>query len=150
MAEKLPVQTGGLPIGDKLWKIHQQNEYTHVDRYKEALCFMCFKRKASLATVVDVCTDCIEKRGSLEALLALAGFKPYGLCLKCGKYKFELHVLNVRLCQSCFYKIRQIIKAYNKAGGPKGADPFWKSMRKRFGKDYGILMDPGITRKIPR
>jgi len=147
---KLPVQTGGLPIGDKLWKIHQQNEYTYVDNYKEALCFMCFKRKAVSATIVDMCADCVRKRGGLEGLLAVAGFKPYGLCYKCGKYKFEIHVLNHRICQLCFSRIRKILKAYNMAGGPKGYDPFWKSMRKKFGKDYEILMDHGITRRIPR
>ena len=114
MATKLPVKTGGTALGDKLWKIHQLNEYTHVDNYKEALCFLCFKRKAASATIMDMCKDCIEKRGSTEGLLALAGYKPYGLCYKCGKYKFDLHVLNIRSCQLCFTKIRKILKKYDR------------------------------------
>ena len=53
MATKLNVDKGGLDIGKKLWKKHQDNEYTHVDNYKEAICLNCFKKDAAAATIAD-------------------------------------------------------------------------------------------------
>jgi len=143
LAIKLPVQTGGRFAGNKLWDTHQKNEYTHVDNYKEGVCWFCFKRKVVSAMVMDICKECLEKRGSMEATLAGVGFQPYGLCYKCGRYQFELHRLNLRTCLSCFARVRKFLKAYNLAGGVKGADPFWKHLRKKFGKDYNYLWTGG-------
>lgn len=150
MATKLPVSGIGTYIGKKLWQLHQDNEYTKVDNYKEGYCWFCFKRKAASATIIDICKECVDKRGSMEGTLATAGYKPYGLCYKCGKYKFDIHVLNIRTCQSCFARVRKILRAYNKAGGPKGFDPFWKSLRKSLGKDYNILMSDGVSKRFRR
>ena len=62
----------------KLWEKHQENEYTRVNAYKEALCFGCLSNKASNATVSDICGDCAGKKGR-EALMAVVKVKHYGL-----------------------------------------------------------------------
>ena len=54
MATKLNVDAGS-DIGKKLWKKHQDNEYTHVDNYKEAICLNCFSKDAAAATIADIC-----------------------------------------------------------------------------------------------
>jgi len=150
LATKLPVSGVGTYIGKKLWKIHQDDEYTHVDNYKEGKCWFCFKRNVVSAMVLDICKECVDKRGSMEATLAAAGYKPYGLCSKCGKYKFDIHVLNLRVCISCFSRVRRIFKKYNKEGGVFGSDPFWKSLRKKHGKDFQILMSDGVSKRFRR
>ena len=43
MGTKLNVDPGS-DIGKKLWDIHQKDEYTHVDNYKEAICINCFRK----------------------------------------------------------------------------------------------------------
>ena len=146
MATKLNVDTGGQDIGKKLWEIHQANEYTHVNEYKEAICINCFKKDASSATLVDICGDCAGKRGR-EPLLAKVVDKIYGLCFFCGKYKFHLEQINARFCRTCHRRIADVTKEYNKKGGMFGADPFWQKMRKRHGKDWQIIMSKGLGNK---
>ena len=135
MATKLNVDTGGQDIGKKLWKKHQDDEYTHVDHYKEAICINCFKKDAAAATIVDICGDCAGKRGR-EPLLAKVTDKMYGLCFFCGKHKFHIEQINARFCHKCHRKIADVTKKYNKKGGMFGADPFWIRMRKKHGKDW--------------
>ena len=62
MATKLNVNAGS-DIGKKLWRKHQDNEYTHVDNYKEAICLNCFSKDAAAATIADICGECAGKRG---------------------------------------------------------------------------------------
>ena len=44
MATKLNVDKGGQDIGKKLWKKHQDDEYTRVNNYKEAICLNCSQK----------------------------------------------------------------------------------------------------------
>jgi len=43
MAEKLNINHGGTDIGKKLLRKHQENEFTKVNNYKEAVCLNCLK-----------------------------------------------------------------------------------------------------------
>mgnify|MGYP001252875727 CR=1 FL=1 len=135
MATKLNVDTGGQDIGKKLWKKHQENEYTRVDNYKEAICINCFKKDAVAATIMDICGECAGKRGR-EPLLAKITDKFYGLCFFCSGYKFHIEQINGRLCRRCHRKVADVTKDYNKKGGMLGADPFWISIKKKHGKDW--------------
>jgi len=139
MATKLNtnVKLGGDPTA-KLWAQHQKNEYTHVDHYKEALCFMCWKKKAALATLIEICSECMEKKGA-EPILAAVKDKIYGQCYKCGLYKMSIFYLNVRICMTCHGRIAKHLKNYNKSGGPYGNDPFYKHLRRKLGKDWKLL-----------
>jgi hypothetical protein len=141
MATKLNVDAGS-DIGKKLWKKHQDNEYTHVDNYKEAICLNCFSKDAAAATIADICGDCAGKRGR-EPLLTKIMDKMYGLCFFCGKHKFHIEQINARFCHSCHRRIADVTKDYNKKGGMFGADPFWLSIKKKHGKDWKeIWNDP--------
>ncbi len=145
MATILPVKLGNAPIAKGLWHLHQENEYTHVDHYKEALCWMCWSKKAAGATLVECCEKCCEKKG-YEAVLVKASESYYDLCLICGKYKFTIFKLNVRLCQSCMKRVSNRVRDHRREGGQKKVDPFFKSLRRRLGKDWEILFnDPSRT-----
>ena len=123
----------------KLWEKHQENEYTRVNSYKEALCFGCLSNKASNATVSDICGDCAGKKGR-EALMAVVKVKHYGLCYFCNAYKFGLEQINIRLCTNCHRRVANVTKEYNKKGGMLGTDPFWLSLKKKHGKDWKEIM----------
>ncbi len=142
MATKLPVNYGNAPIAKGLWNLHQENEYTHVDNYKEALCWMCWKKKASAATLIDACERCCEKKG-YEAVLVKASETAYGHCQICGNYQWNIFKLNVRVCQTCGKRVSDRIRDVRRGGGFMKSDPFWKSMRRKFGQDYKLLFrDP--------
>ena len=123
----------------RLWNQHQQNEYTAINKHKEGLCFKCFSTDLAWATVSDICDDCLNKSGR-ESILATITKKMYGYCYFCGNYKFEINHINIRLCTKCFRKIADNLKSYNKQGGTQKVDPFWKKMRRKFGKDYKELL----------
>ena len=145
---KLGINDGGTDLGAKVIDIHQSNEYTAVNKHKEGLCWSCYSNKAVGATLVEVCQDCFEKKGK-EAILvdvSMAGgaLHPYGMCFICGDWKHGLHKLNVRFCETCARRYRKHLKVYNKAGGLVEADPFWKHIKRKFGKDFAhIMTDPG-------
>ena len=144
MPTKLNVNTGGTDLGNKIWDIHQSNEYTKVDNYKEGMCYNCFGNNAVAALVLDICGDCAGKRGR-ETILVPIKQVYYGLCFFCGKHKFNLEQINGRLCNKCHRKCANHIKEYNKKGGQFGADPFWQRMRKKHGKDWKIIFDNGLV-----
>jgi hypothetical protein len=146
MATKLNVNTGGEDIGKKLWDRHQKNEFTKVNNYKEAVCLGCLKKDVAAATIATICGDCSGVRGR-EALLATVSHKYYGLCLFCGKHKFNLEEINARFCMTCHRKIANVTKEYNKKGGIEGTDPFWLKIKKQHGKDWKALFNQGWTKK---
>ena len=135
MGTKLPVNVGSY-IGKKLWEMHQSHEQTAVDNYKEGICFLCFHKDVVGATVIDICGDCGGKRGR-EALLVPVGEKYYGMCMVCGVYRFHIENINARFCRACYKRIVMRIKADDHGD----QDPFWKSMRKKHGKDWGWQMN---------
>lgn len=143
MATKLDVNTGGTDLGKKIWEVHQKNEETRVNNYKEAVCFGCLKNDAAGAGVFDICGDCAGKRGREPLLVSI---KPvyYGLCYFCGEYKFNMEQINARLCKRCHEKVAKVMKNYNKQGGQFGADPFWQKQRKKHGKDWKIIFSQGL------
>lgn len=108
-----------------------------------------------MATVIDVCKKHLMKHGK-EALLALVSDKFYGFCYLDGKYHFPdddkipagIFTVNVRLCSTCHYHIRQHLKEYNRKGGVKGTDPFWIDMKKKYGGGINNLLSRDGTRKL--
>ena len=142
MATKLNLNAGSTAMGKKIVDIHQKNEYTHVNNYKEGLCFGCFDSNVVGAMVADVCGDCAGKRGR-EPLLVSIKSVYYGMCHFCGDYKFNMEQINCRLCQKCHIRNARHMKLYNKKGGMYGADPFWVSQRRKLGKDYKQIMSSG-------
>jgi len=142
---KLDVDAGSTFIGKKIVELHDKNEYTRIDKWKEGLCWSCFSRKPVGATLVDCCQKCYDRKGQ-EAILVTAGMKPYGMCYLDGEYTGPIYQVNARFCMTCAKRYRARLTKYNLDGGPMGSDPFWKSMRRKFGKDYAILMSSGDGR----
>lgn len=132
----------------RLWKVHQQNEYTHINHYKEGLCFGCFGKDTAFAMVVDCCEDCHSKLG-VEAKLTDILYKFNAYCYFCKKYKFHVRNINIRLCHKCHVKVAEGLHDYNKAGGHFEVNPFYKRMRKKWGKDFQILLSDGLQKQFP-
>lgn len=127
----------------KLWEKHQNNEFQRVNNYKEGYCFGCFEKRDTGATIVEICLDCGMKRGH-EPVLAKIQEKFYGYCMICGKHKFKLIQINARFCHRCYTKIRKNMKFLRKKGNDN-VDPFYKSLRRRLGKDWRFLMSDGVS-----
>lgn len=147
MAEKLNIDSGESKIGSKIVDIHQANEYTKVNNYKEGMCFGCFSNGVPVgAGVVDICGDCAGKKGR-ETILVPIKEVYYGMCYFCGDYKFHMEQINARLCEKCHRRVANVMKDYNKKGGFMNVDPFWKNMRRKHGKDWQIIMSKGLGNK---
>ena len=126
-----------------LLKKHQANEWTKWNKAGEGYCYMCLKRDWVTATIIDVCYRCADKRGP-EPILCLIKRMEYGFCFIHGGYselefRHNLAHLNVRLCKTCNGRVAEWTR-YLTRTGTHNADPFWKHMRRRFGKDYQELM----------
>ena len=66
------------------------------------------------------------------------------MCHFCGEYKHGMEQINARLCQKCHRKVSNIMKSYNKKGGMFEVDPFWKSMRRKHGKDWQHVLGKNL------
>lgn len=137
-------------VAKKIDEIQSKNEYHRVNDYKEAYCYGCFGRDVAFARLAHVCEKCYQKHGK-EAILVHVKWDTYGFCNFCGKYAFNLHYVNIRVCPKCSRLITKKVREYNKAGGHKNVDPFWQKIKKQYGKDYEILFNPkffGVGRGI--
>ena len=126
-------------LGKKLLEVRQANEFTSVDKNQEGICYMCFKKDVVTATIIDVCYKCASKKGA-EPILAVVKRIPYGYCYIHGGYSIlelpnNLAQINVRVCMKCQKKIASKHKHLRHHGTHK-IDPFWKSLRRKEGKDY--------------
>lgn len=133
--------TGQTALHKKVVEIHQSNEYQAINRHLEAMCFCCFGKDTAFARNIHICRRCLAKKGR-ETILVTIKVDPYALCYNCGTYQFDVPYINVRTCYSCARKIAKIISDWHKNGGLFGVDPFWQKVRKDFGKDYALLMNP--------
>jgi hypothetical protein len=146
MAEKVNINGGQTDIGKKIIDIHQRNEYTRVNSYKEGMCFNCFGNNAVSALVLDICGDCAGKRGRETILVPIKNVY-YGLCYFCGTYKFNMEQINARLCHKCHRKVANVTRDYNKKGGMFNVDPFWVRQRKKNGKDWRQIFSNNLGNK---
>jgi hypothetical protein len=145
LADKLDVNTGGTDVGKKLWKMHQADEQKAVNNHKEGFCWKCEEKKAVSATLFNVCEHCRRNRGHEFTLVTVAD-KGWDMCMFCGKYSWDIKQMNARLCYSCYYKLRETMRDFRRAGGTTKVDPFWKSMRRRMGND--LFMDRGYSKNF--
>jgi hypothetical protein len=144
LADKLNVDTGGTDVGKKLWKMHQDDEQKAVNNHKEGFCWKCEKKKSVAATLFNVCAHCRRNRGH-EFLLVAVADKGWDMCYFCSRYTWDIKQMNARLCYECHGKVRETMKNFRKAGGTTKVDPFWKSMRRKGGKDF--LMGEGYSKE---
>lgn len=138
MPVKLNTNANSNVFTKKLWEKRQSNEYTKINNYSEGMCWGCLSRKEVGATLIDACDDCCARRGA-DVLLTVVTYRVWGLCMRCGYYKNNIQQINCRLCPSCYNRVSLIHKNLRRTGTTKH-DPVWRSLRKRFGKDF-VLYD---------
>lgn len=143
---------GESDIFRKIAQVHQSDDHTRINQHGEAYCFMCFKKDRALATVVQICRNCLTKkervgRKNMESLLNKLKEEIYGYCFNCGTYQMNISHLNIRVCLSCNRRIAEKIQEWHKAGGVEGADPFYQYLRVKLGKDWKALSNPYIRLK---
>lgn len=129
----------------KMREMYQKNEFTKIDKYFEGLCYNCFKRKYVKASLFDVCTRCASKRGH-EPIMAVVRVKYWRYCFICASHQERVIAINARMCEHCDRIVAAAHKKY-RLGGKERIDPFWKKMRKSFGKDYNLLFTDGDLRR---
>lgn len=126
----------------KMRELIQKDEHKNVNKHSEGFCWGCNRRDYIISSLFYSCKKCMEKRGS-EALLAIVHHKPIEeMCDFCGKWQepFGTWQINISVCKSCMGKIEKLHLDYKKAGGMRKQNPFMKRMRKKYGKDFPILM----------
>ena len=130
------------PMGKKIHRTRQGNEYTAVNSRQEGICYLCFGKDWVSPTIIDVCVRRAAKKGK-EAILAVVYRSPYGYCYAHGGYSTleylnNLAQLNVRVCKRCQKRVAKKHMDLKRIGAHK-FDPFWVKMRKTLGKDYEML-----------
>lgn len=135
----------------KLVESHQRVEETKINKHREGKCYWCESYTFVAPTLVVCCYPCAEKR-DLKTILAIAARKMHGVCEICGKYpklryKYNLAQINVRLCMKCMTKVCLNHRDFNRQGGEQSANPYYKWLRRKFGKDYPILVTDGSIRR---
>jgi len=127
----------------------QSNEDTKIDKHNEGVCWGCHKKDYILSSLWMACKSCIDKRG-FESIYTIVKHKSIeDTCDFCGKWSrpFECFQINAGLCESCHGRVLDFHKNYRKAGGKK-QNPYTKRVRRKFGKDYQILMQGAEPVKI--
>jgi hypothetical protein len=134
----------------KLRKAVQGDEQTAINRYSEGFCYGCAKKDKIISTLVYVCMECMEKRGSEGLMCIVIKKHNWELCDICGTWQFDdVYQVNLNFCDSCMTRLNRIHKAYKKSGGRKSA-PDEKRKRKYYGKNINEQLGSGVTRDQTR
>jgi hypothetical protein len=130
----------------KLRERVQADEQTKINNYSEGFCYGCSKIDKVLSTLVYVCGECMEKRGTEGIMAIIIKKHGYELCDIHGKWEFDdVWQLNISFCDSCMKRMFKIHKAYKQAGGRK-ASPDQRKKRAYYGKDFNEVLGTGISR----
>lgn len=135
------------PLQLKLRKEIQENDYTKMNKYGETMCYGEMKRDQCISTIVNMCTKCMEKRGTEGLLARVKFYNTEELCDFCGEWKFGTMQINCSLCKQCMQKIHALHNRYQQSGGREGNHPYYKYLVKQHGKDWMPIMLDGITKR---
>lgn len=125
----------------KLRKGIQGDEHTRINKHNEGTCWGCMKKDYILSSLWMACKTCMDKRG-FEALYTIVKHKSIeDTCDFCGLWSkpFECFQINAGLCDSCHDKVLRFHKSYREKGG-KIQQPYTKRVRRKWGKDYKLLL----------
>lgn len=126
----------------------QADEQTRINHYSEGYCYGCSKYDKVISTLIYMCAEDMEKRGT-EGLMCLITKKTsYELCDICAKWNFnDTWQINCSLCDSCMHRLKKIHYAYRKKGGRRNA-PDEIAKRKYYARNPGeyLGLDNAITR----
>lgn len=124
----------------KLREMIQKDEQKSINKHSEGYCYGCTRKDFILSTLIYACRYCMAKRGK-ECLLNIVYHKPGDeMCDLCGRWQrpFDTFQINCSMCNSCMQKLIQFHQKYRKDGG-RDANPFYKKLRRKYGKDWKIL-----------
>ena len=130
----------------KIRKAVQADEQTRINNYSEGFCYGCSKTDKVLSTLIYMCGDCMDKRGT-EGLMCLVTKKTsYELCdIHAGWVLNDSWQINCSLCDSCMRRLKLVHKEYRKKGGRSNA-PDQIIKRKFYARNPGEALGNGITR----
>lgn len=132
----------------KLHELAEKDEHKRITKHSEGFCYGCNRVDYIISSLFYICEKCMNRRGH-EGLLAIVYHKPLEeLCDFCGKWQrpFGTWQVNISVCNHCMGKIDKLHTDYKKGGGRKKLNPFTRRMRKKYGKDYSILMTDGARK----
>ena len=124
-----------------LIKHQQADEYLHIDKHHEGLCWYCFSDKYIFPVVVDCCRECLAKMGGLEGLLGIGLSSPGGYCFIHNGPAARLDTLknlfqiNCHMCIPCWERLTTKERREN------GAEETPDSLRRRTIKDPKEYME---------
>ena len=130
----------------KLRERVQKDEQTKINNYSEGYCYGCSKIDKVLSTLIYMCAECMEKRGT-EGLMCLVTRKTsWELCDIHADWVFnEVWQINCSLCDSCMKRLNKVHKVYRQKGGRANA-PDEIAKRKYYARNPGEEIGNGITR----
>jgi len=119
----------------------QGNEQTKINKHNEGVCWGCMKKDYILSSLWMACKRCIDKRG-FDSIYTIVKHKSVeDTCDFCGEWTrpFECFQINAGLCNTCHGRVMKFHREYRSAGGKK-QNPYTRRIRKKYGKDYKLLL----------
>ena len=128
----------------------QEDEHTKINNYSEGYCYGCSKVDKVISTLIYMCGECMEKRGTEGLMCLLTKKHNYELCdIHAGWELDDVWQINCSLCDACMARLTKVHNAYRKKGGRKNApDEIMK--RKYYARNPGEEFGSGITRDQTR
>ena len=130
----------------KIREAVQSDEQTRINMYSEGFCYGCSKTDKVISTLIYMCGDCMDRRGT-EGLMCLVIKKTsYELCdIHADWVLNDAWQINCSLCDSCMRRLKLVHKEYRKKGGRKNA-PDQIIKRKFYARNPAQELGSGITR----
>jgi len=128
----------------------QEDEHTRINNYSEGYCYGCSKVDKVISTLIYMCGECMEKRGTEGLMCLLTKKHNYELCDIHAGWEFDdVWQINCSMCDSCMRRLHKVHNAYRAKGGRKNApDEIMK--RKYYARNPGEEFGTGITRDQTR
>lgn len=120
-----------------------RDEHAKINKYHEGYCYGCGKIDQTISSLFYACPKCLQKRG-VEGLLAIVAQKNMDeLCDFCETYRLGVKQINCSLCKTCMHRVHEVHTRYQKAGGVTKIHPYYRMLRRKYGKDYMLYVMPG-------
>lgn len=130
----------------KVTEFRQKDEYKHIDKHYEGLCYGCWSKKFVIPWTFQICANCVDKRGD-EPILNGKLKQIMEFCFFCENHHERIFELNARLCEKCAFVVAKAHKRYEKTGR-YDINPFYKSVKRKLGADWKILLSQPSDRRF--
>ena len=124
----------------------QEDEQTKINHYSEGYCYGCSTYDKVISTLIYMCGECMEKRGTDGLMCLITKKTSYELCDIHADWVFnDSWQINCSLCDKCMKRLSLVHKTYRKSGGRNNA-PDEIIKRKFYARNPGEYIGNGITR----